>query len=209
MKTVDVKNIIDEVRVKLDEIELNESEMADFLDDNTNLDSVIRSCIPTAYSFVCENADASMLEGTYGDVTLTIKPNKVGEVMLPDDFFRLVNVRLSSWNSSFSKIITEDSPEYRMQSNRWLCGNPECPVAAIVHTAYGRKLELYKASGNADTLETFTYIPIYDRTTESIDISERIYEAFIYYVTGLTLTTFREESASSMFEVAKGLLNIE
>lgn len=209
MKTVDVKNIIDEVRTKLDEIELNESEMADMLDDNTNLDSVIRSCVPTAYSFVCENADASMLEGKYGNVTMTIQPNRVGEVYLPDDFFRLINARLSSWNSSFSKIITEDSLEYRMQSNKWLCGNPECPVAAVVHTAQGRKLELYKASSSSDTLDSFTYLPIYDRTTESIEIPERVYEAFLYYVTGLTLTTFREESATSMFDVAKGLLNIE
>lgn len=209
MKNVEVNNIISEVRVKLDEIQLNESGMADFLEDNTNLDLVIRSCIPTAYSFVCENADASMLEGTNGNVTLTIRPNMIGEIILPDDFLRLINVRLTSWNSSFSKIITEDSSEYRMQSNKWLCGNPECPVVAVVHTAQGRKLELYKASSDSDRLEAFTYIPIYDMKTESVDISERVYEAFIYYVAGLTLTTFREESANSMFEIAKGLLNIE
>ena len=111
MKTIEVKDIINDVRVKLDEIGLNESEMAVEVEDNTNLDKVIKSCLPTAYNFVCENADASMLEGKSGNAALTINSEMVGKITLPDDFLRLINVRLSSWNSSFSKIITEDSPE--------------------------------------------------------------------------------------------------
>ena len=209
MKTIDIKKIIDDVRIKLDEIGMNESEMIDSLEDNINLDMVIKSCIPSAYLFICENADASMLEGKSGNVTLSVKEDMVGEIDLPSDFIRLLNVRLSSWYSSFSKIITEDSPEYRMQSNKWLCGSPECPVVAIVHKAGKRKLELYKAASKEDSLDAFVYIPMADISNESIEISEQVYEAFVYYIAGLTLITFREESASNMFTIAKGLLNIE
>lgn len=209
MKTIEVKDIINDVRVKLDEIGLNESEMAVEVEDNTNLDKVIKSCLPTAYNFVCENADASMLEGKSGNAALTINSEMVGKITLPDDFLRLINVRLSSWNSSFSKIITEDSPEYRMQSNRWLCGSPECPIAAIIHSTSGRELELYKASSSNDSLRSFMYIPIYDGISETLEVSDQIYEAFIYYAAGLTLTTFREELSENMFAIAKGLLNME
>ena len=43
MKTTDIKKIIDDVRIKLDEIGMNESEMIDSLEDNINLDMVIKS----------------------------------------------------------------------------------------------------------------------------------------------------------------------
>lgn len=210
MKTVDIDNIVSEVRIKLDEIGMNESEMAEALEDNTNMDTVIKSCIPGAYSFVCTNADASMLEGKQGDVSLSINQNMVGEILLPSDFLRLLNVRLSSWISSFSKIVTEYSPEYRMQSNKWVCGNPNCPVVAITHTNEGRKLELYKASSEQDTLTSFLYIPSVNAEDGSLEVSDQVYDAFIYYIAGLTLITFREDAAANnMFSIAKGLLNIE
>ena len=96
-----------------------------------------------------------------------------------------------------------------MQSNRWLCGSSEYPIAAIIHSTSGRELELYKASSSNDSLSSFIYIPIYDGTSETLEVSDQIYEAFIYYAAGLTLTTFREELSENMFAIAKGLLNME
>lgn len=209
MKTLNVSDIINDVRIKLDEICLNESEMLDVVVDNTNLNEVIQSCISAAYLFVYNNADASMIEGKSGNVPVKIGANLIGEVILPSDFLRLLSVRLSSWNSSFSKIITENSAEYRMQSNKWIGGSPECPVVAIVHSGSSRKLELYRASDLNDTLTEFIYIPTIDVTYGVIDISDRLYEPFLYYVAGLTLTTFRETASTDMFAIAKGLLNIE
>lgn len=209
MKNLSIEDIVAKVRVKLDEIGLDESEMMDALEDNTNLDSVIKSCIAEAYRLINMSADISMLEGVQGTASLSIDSNKVGRVTLPDNFLRLVSVRLSSWISSYSKLITENSPEYRMQSNKWVCGSPECPVAALVHRNGDRVLELFKAASENDTLTSFVYIPSVSSDAESVIISDQLAESLIYYVAALAMVTFREDVANDFFKVGRSLIGIE
>ena len=209
MKTLSIADIVQKVRAKYDEIALNESDMMAEADDS-DFDVIVKSCISDAYRFVVNSADLSMLEGkqlTGG--SMTIDSNLVGHVALPDDFLRGLTFRLSSWQSSASDIITEDTPEYRMQSDPYACGTHQHPVAAIVHTSSGRELELYKAKSSNDTLKSFVYMPAWDSSSESVDIPDQVADAFIYYVAGLTATTFREDVANDFFKVARGLLGIE
>lgn len=209
MKTLSIADIVQKVRAKYDEIALNESGMIGEADDS-DFDVIVKSCISDAYRFVVNSADLSMLEGkqlTGGN--MTIDSNLVGHVALPDDFLRGLTFRLSSWQSSASDIITEDTPEYRMQSDPYACGTYQHPVAAIVHTSSGRELELYKAKASNDTLKSFVYMPAWDSSSESVDIPDQVADAFIYYVAGLTATTFREDVANDFFKVARGLLGIE
>lgn len=210
MKKYTTSEIVTLVRTKYDEIGLNESDMMDTTQDSANLDTVIRSCIASAYRFAVTGADLSMLEGKqYTKAALTIDSNRVGHVSLPSDFLRGVTFRLSSWQSSASDIITEDSPEYRMQSDPWACGTYQQPVVALVHTANGRELEFYKAKSASDTLKSFVYMPEWDNSSEAVDVPDLMAEAFIYYVAGLTATTFREDVANDFFKVARSLLGIE
>lgn len=209
MKQYTIQQIVDEVRIKYDEISSNESDMIGTTDDS-DMDTIIKSCISEAYRFVTVNADLSMLEGKQlEEAGFTIDDDMVGHVRLPEDFLRGITFRLSSWNSSASDIITEDTPEYRMQSDPYACGTWQHPVAALVHTASGRELELYKAKTKEDTLKSFVYIPNWERSEESIDIPNQLAEAFIYYVAGLTATTFREDVANDFFKVARSLIGIE
>lgn len=210
MKTFSIDEIIDAVRVKLDEIGLNESEMMDAEEDNKNLDEVIKSCISEAYRMVSLLADVSMIEGKDGSSSaLTIGSDLVGRVTLPSDFIRLVGIRLSSWNSAKSSAVPEDSPEYRMQSNKWVCGSPSRPVVALVHNGSLRVLELYKASSSNDKLRSFTYVASISKDASSVGISEQLSDAFIYFVAGLTMVTFREDVADKLFAVGRNLLGLE
>ena len=209
MKTLTTEEIVRKVRVKLDEISVNESDMMGEDEDNKNLDSVIKSCIPEAYRLVNSLADTSLLEGVRIQASATIGSDLVGHVTLPADFFRCISVRLSSWKSSASEIVAEDSPKYRMQSNKWVCGSPEIPVAALVHTGSGRELELYKAASMTDTLKTLTYIPVLEDGGESVSISNAVVGSFIYFVAALTLATFREEIADDMFKIARSLIGLD
>lgn len=209
MKTFSAEDIVKKVRVKLDEIAINESEMMETEEDNKNLDSVIKSCIPDAYRLVNSLADASLLEGLDASTSsLSINSDLVGTVTLPADFFRCVNVRLSSWKSSASDIIAEDSPAYRMQSNKWICGTPNLPVAALVHSKSGRVLELYKAASSNDTIKSLTYIPAIEDGTTSVSISNAVANSFIYFVAALTMATFREEIADDCFKIARSLIGL-
>ena len=210
MKILKYSDIIDKVRLKLDEIGINESEMMEALEDNSNLDSVIESYIKQAYEYVMTNASLSLLDGKDGSTTsLAISDDLVATVALPDDFMRLINIRLSSWKSSLSNLITEDSPEYRAQSNKWLCGNPEYPVVAMVHTKDGRKFELYKASSKDEKLSAFSYIPSFDESSESVSIPNELAEAFICYIAALTLTTFKDEQANGFISITNSILGIQ
>lgn len=210
MGTLSVDTIVKKVRVKLDEIELNESEMMGSDTDNANLDEIIKSCIPEAFRSVAMLADPSMLEGTDGSgLTLTIDSGMVGHVELPDSVLRVLNVRLSSWIAACSDLVDENSQEYKMQSNRWACGNPNRPVAALVHTSAGRELELYKAASVSDTLKSFNYVAAVTDTDTSIKVSEQTSDAFIYFVAGLTMTSLREDVAEDFFKVGRSLLGLE
>lgn len=210
MKTFTIDTIVKKVRVKIDEIAANESEMMDTSSDNVNLDTVIKSCIAEAYKMVSMLADISMVEGKDGSSsTLTIGADLVGKVSLPTDFIRLVGVRLSSWISAKSAAIPEDSPEYRMQSNKWVCGSPNRPVVALVNGKNGRVLELYKAGYTTDTLASFTYIASISDDATSVQISEQLADAFIYFIAGLTMATFREDVANDFFKIGRNLLGME
>lgn len=209
MKTLSISEIIDKVRVKLDEIAANESEMVVTEEDNSNLNKVIESCVADAYRFVSLNANPGMLEGKHEEgSTLNIDGSLVGRVAIPSDFLRLINIRLSSWISACSTVVLEDSPEYRMQSNKWVCGNPQKPVVALTHTPSGRVLELYKASTDKDTLKAFTYVPIWNGSG-NVELAEQVVDAFIYYVAGLTMVTFREDVSDRFFAIARNLLGLE
>lgn len=210
MGTLSVDTIVKRVRIKLDEIELNESEMMGSDTDNANLDAIIKSCIPEAFRSVAMLSDPSLLEGTDGSgLTLTIDSSMVGHVDLPDSVLRVLNIRLSSWIASCSDLIDENSQEYKMQSNKWVCGNPNRPVAALVHTNTGRKVELYKAASATDTLESFNYMDAVSDTDTSIKVSDQTEDAFIYFVAGLTMTSLREDVADDFFKVGRSMIGLE
>lgn len=208
MKTLSIDEIVSMVRTKYDEISTNESEMIGNTDDS-NFETVVRSCIPDAYRFVVNSADLSMLEGKSLQTNPTIDDNLIAHIELPDDFLRCVTVRLSSWHSSANEIITEDTPEYRMQADPYACGTYQYPVAALVHTSNGRKIELYKAKTKQDTILSFVYMPMWKNGETDVEIPDLLAESFIYYVAALTATTFREDVANDFFKVAKSIIGIE
>lgn len=210
MKTLTVNDIIGRVRTVIDEIAANESEMVLTDEDNVNVNTVIKGCIPVAYRYISTKADASMLEGIDGTSwKLEIDKNLVAKVTVPSGITRILNARLSSWDSSFGALLDESSPQYRMQSNKWVCGSPKRPVAALVHSKNGRILELFKASSTTDSLSELTYIPDLVDSGSNVSISDATSEAFIYYVAALTMVTFREDLAESLFSISRNLLGLE
>ena len=214
MKTYSIEQIIEQVRIKYDEFGSDGGEMVVF-PDNMDMDTIIASHVGAAYRFVMFNADLSMLEGKTlaDDSRFKIDDDMVGHLPLPDDFMRGVTLRLSSWKSSPSNIIEENSTEYRMQADPYACGTAEQPVVALIHTNNGKELEFYKAKTKEDKLKSFVYVPVPtdDLYTGSgdIQIADQLSDAFIYYVAGLTATTFREDVANDFFKVARSLIGLE
>lgn len=86
----------------------------------------------------------------------------MGLLLLPDDFLRLIAIRMSDWQRD-AKIITAHDDEYQWQSSRFpgIRGNPQRPVAAIVSTPMGWAAELYSSmAGPGVTLAKALYQPV-------------------------------------------------
>lgn len=215
------------VRSKLDELGVNDSDMMDIDKDNKELDTMIEMSAVDALRYLRMNADVSMLEGVDGSsAEFELDTNLVGTVVVPSDFLRVKNIRLSSWYGSPSKVITDDSAAYLMQKDEYACGCPERPVVAILKKVTDSKdstdsansggivncLELYKAASDEDTL-SFSYIPIPqidsdDYGNSTIDVDPYLVEPFVYCVASFVAQNYGLESSSGLLETAKTLAGI-
>ena len=78
---------------------------------------------------------------------------------LPDDFLRLVSVKMSDWNHPVVEITT-DPALLALQNSEWegVRGNPQRPVVTFGLDGYGeRSLKMY-GSDNDSTLEHAHYV---------------------------------------------------
>ena len=100
-------------------------------------------------------------------------------MLLPDDFFRLLSVKMTDWHRP-AQIITEDHPLYALQSSPFhgVRGNPDRPVAAVVRYPEGLVLELYSSSGGAGvTIQRALYVPQPHLTHDGyIDLPASLYD---------------------------------
>ncbi len=54
-----------------------------------------------------------------------------GEIGIPDNFVRLVELRLASWNQSVWELMAAGSNEAKMQASLWTRGTPDKPKAMM------------------------------------------------------------------------------
>lgn len=54
-----------------------------------------------------------------------------GFITLPENYLKLVRFRMHSWKRPVTEPIYPSSPEYVLQSNKYLRGTPDRPIAAI------------------------------------------------------------------------------
>ena len=103
---------------------------------------------------LCRLSDAKAFQGT-----VKRDENGDGKLELPEDFFRLVSVRMSDWKYPVTEIA--ESGQTEIQSSRWpgVKGNPERPAVTLEMVAPGKRvMHLYSSDADA-TLSSFLYIP--------------------------------------------------
>ena len=115
---------------------------------------------------------------------------------LPDDFLRLACIQLSDWQRP-AHIITEESPEYDLQSSRFpgVRGNPQRPVAAIVRYSFGLVVELYSSFGGEDvTIRKALYVPQPHLDADRcIDLPKPLFRDIMQRTAGMVLEVRGEE----------------
>lgn len=113
-------------------------------------------------------------------------------LLLPDDFLRLVAIRMSDWHRD-ARIISAQDPEYACQSSRFpgVRGNPDRPVAVIVPTPMGWAAELYSSrAGSEVTVSKALYLPVPRIRQEAIHLPEALYHDIIGRIAHLVRLSF-------------------
>lgn len=212
-----VDTIIDDVKKCIDEIGNNESEWMND-NDNKEMNSIITSKIEDALRFVYMNADSSLLDLTWKDDSeLTKLPThstsdktSYYECLLADDVLRLCYVKATGWQFHLTEPILYTDKEYATLKNPITTGYPDNPKMALVFkkkdnnenaNENAKVLELYGVEGESPTV-SIAYMAEPKATDNNYDIPSKVYRAAVYYVAGLTLLTYKDSHADSLFNQA-------
>lgn len=208
-----VSDLVKEVKVLLDRNQESAGLLAPSDSDTLSQAELIESKIVDAARIILSDAPEDMVEGTSctNDVTWTDDSNGyyVGKMVLPTDMLRILSVKAEDWNRP-AEIISESDDVYKYQNCKYgVKGNPERPIAAIVHTANGKSIELYTSKKQDATL-AFIYVQIPSITTEQkISLPSILKDAILYMAGYLTCISLGDtDTASGFLGVARKLAHI-
>ena len=212
----DFSDIIARVRVAMDEN--RQADELDGMGDASTLttDEVIRSKVPEALRVVLMNAPVELIgEGdAFGESIQweSAEGYGMGEIVLPDDFLRLLTFQMSDWSVPVTEASTETHPLYLRQRSRirGISGNPQRPVVAIVHKPIGLVLEFYTCeSGEGCCIKMARYIPIprIDTEMDMVSIPDKLLDVVINYTAYLVCALLGQtETAAACKELANRLM---
>ena len=197
------------IRIILDQNAISEQLITSGDIDTLSLNEIIGSKIADAARIVEVAAPNYMLDSgcNFADAVYWNEECS-GWAILPDDFMRLIVFKMNDWERAVYAAISEDDPQYAMQSSRWkgLRGTAQRPVCAIVVRAEGKVLEFYSCKTEEATVEQAVYLPIPQIVDGGIELCERCYDPILYHAAGLVAQSLGIETASSMFEISKSLI---
>ena len=211
MTVYHLDEIAGDVRIALDQNTTSDvlKEIGDV--DTLALNDIIKSKIIEAVKRVHSSAPPYLLDGghNFGDEVYWQKCES-GWVLLPEEFMRFVVFQMSDWERAVFYPIKVDDPEYEKQSSRFkgIRGTTQRPVCAISIRPEGRVLEFYSCKSQDATVSRAVYLP-YPKIDKygAIEICQRCYDAVVYTIAALVLTTFGDvEKSSALNELAKSVL---
>lgn len=205
-----VSDLVKEVKVLLDRNQESAGLLAPSDSDTLSQAELIESKIVDAARIIL--SDAPEVEGTSCKNAVTWTDSNgyyVGKMVLPTDMLRILSVKAEGWNRP-AEIISESDDAYKYQNCKYgVRGNPERPIAAIVHTANGKSIELYTSTKQDATL-AFIYVQVPSITTEQkISLPSVLKDAILYMAGYLTCISLGDtDTASGFIGVARKLAHI-
>ncbi len=176
-----MSDLVKAMRLAIDEVK--HDDLNDIFDDDS--DNQMMQAIETAAQQILLQAPMELLEPQRVQVSLNalgaqdydaIQTQFVdghGSLVIPDDWLRLVALRLKSWPTTLTSLMEPDSREAQMQACRWTRGTPQKPKGMItVSPTTGKRVLMYWTAGRYEAnhaeetgkvydhaVELFTYIP--------------------------------------------------
>ena len=211
MKVYRLDEIAKDVRIAIDQ-NMSSETLIGFDDvDTLSLNDIIKSKVTDAVKRIHSTAPAYLLDGgnNFGDA-IYWKELESGWCLLPENFMRLVVFQMDDWERAVYHAIGEDDAEYKKQSSRFkgIRGTPQKPVCAIAIRPEGRALEFYSCKSEDAMVSRAVYLPypVIDKD-DGIEICERCYQAVVYTIASLVLTTYGNADLSkALSDLAKSAL---
>ena len=176
-----MSDLVTAMRLAIDEVK--HDDLNDIFDDDS--DNQMMQAIETAAQQILLQAPMELLEPQRVLVSLnalgaqdydaiqTQYTDGHGSLVIPDDWLRLVALRLKSWPTTLTSLMEPDSREAQMQACRWTRGTPQKPKGMItVSPTTGKRVLMYWTAGRYEAnhveetgkvydhaVELFTYIP--------------------------------------------------
>nr|DAW96248.1 MAG TPA: hypothetical protein [Caudoviricetes sp.] len=205
-----VSDLVKEVKVLLDRNQESAGLLAPSDSDTLSQAELIESKIVDAARIIL--SDAPEVEGTSCKNAVTWTDSNgyyVGKMVLPTDMLRILSVKAEGWNRP-AEIISDSDDAYKYQNCKYgVRGNPERPIAAIVHTDNGKSIELYTSKKQDATL-AFIYVQVPSITTEQkISLPSVLKDSILYMAGYLTCISLGDtDTASGFLGVARKLAHI-
>ncbi len=176
-----MSDLVKEMLIAMDEV--SHDELNDIFADDS--EDEMKQAIETAAQQILLQAPAQMLQPKRVVVSLngngkqdydpiqTQYTDGHGTLVIPDDWLRLVELRLRSWQNSLTMLMEPGSKEAQMQSSRWTRGTPQKPKGMITTSpTTGKRVLMYWTAGRYDAthdnpankvydheVDLFTYVP--------------------------------------------------
>ena len=176
-----MSDLVTAMRLAIDEVK--HDDLNDIFADDS--DNQMMQAIETAAQQILLQAPMELLEPQRVQVSLnalgaqdydaiqTQYTDGHGSLVIPDDWLRLVALRLKSWPTTLTSLMEPDSREAQMQACRWTRGTPQKPKGMItVSPTTGKRVLMYWTAGRYaanhaeetgkvydHAVELFTYIP--------------------------------------------------
>lgn len=176
-----MSDLVTAMRLAIDEVK--HDDLNDIFDDDS--DNQMMQAIETAAQQILLQAPMELLEPQRVQVSLNVLgaqdydaiqtqyTDGHGSLVIPDDWLRLVALRLKSWPTTLTSLMEPDSREAQMQACRWTRGTPQKPKGMItVSPTTGKRVLMYWTAGRYEAnhaeetgkvydhaVELFTYIP--------------------------------------------------
>ncbi len=189
-----LSNAISFVRARLDEIAFNQDDMISAAQDDRNLDTTVERLFPEAAEVVFLSAPAHLLEAE----TTETKQNQYGAVNIvpAGDFLRLVYVKASDSDIYVSNAVPFNSPEARMQEDKYTRGTPDAPVLVQgpSDSAYVTEFHYYSMTSTPGSIR-LAYIKKPEIVDGEIFCPRLLSEAVFNELTAMVLETYGDQRA--------------
>lgn len=188
--------------------------LADEKDETAQgVEAIILQAIPTAVREVEMIAPSKMLESLSSlDECDFFRDNKgIIQIVLPPNFLRLINFKMSDWDMAVYSLIEPHSPQYLMQfsPHKGIRANHQRPMVAITDYGNGKMLEVFGSEDEKAVVVQSFYLPIRRVQHNYIEISRQCLSAVLYMAASMAAQSLGDgNAAAALSQKTKELLTI-